>query len=192
MFPACCVCPWLTSCAAEQHSYFSYIGPAGRLHTSWWKSRDEICFDSKATTECLQQHPLVYSPSPHVIFLVGECEAIEGCVLNKYLKQDCFKRHVLILFNFAIVITDRSLLRSNHKLFCFKRCRSRRPDIRHFPRFIIAFHLSSLQFHWFQINLNTVYPSILRPTSFLFLPCMLHVFHVIGVDFVLPEALCKV
>lgn len=69
---------------------------SGCLHTSWWKSRDEICFDNKTTTDCLQQHPLVYSPSPHAIFLVEECGAIESCVLNKDLKQDSFKRHVFI------------------------------------------------------------------------------------------------
>lgn len=50
------------------------------------------------------------SPSPHVIFVVGKCGATESRVLNKDLKQDCFKHHVLVLFSFAVLITDRSLL----------------------------------------------------------------------------------
>jgi hypothetical protein len=121
----------------------------------------------------------------------GECAATDSCVLNKDFKEDSFKRRVLIVFSFAVLITDQLLLRSDNRVFCFNSCRSRGPDFLHFPRFIIAFKLYWLLFHWFKIIFDTVYPSILQPTNFLFLPCMLHVFYLLGVDFVLPEASAK-
>ena len=38
-FPACCVFPWLTSCAAEQHRYISYIGaPSHFVMEIMWRS----------------------------------------------------------------------------------------------------------------------------------------------------------